>query len=164
MKNSTFKPKADWKPLQRKSTLKASKPMARGTAKLKPVGARAKRMHQGKVKPTAEEQAWMDDIVQVGCICCRVWHNVITPAVVHHIIEGGRRKGHLFTIPLCDPGHHQNSPTKEKISRHPNKATFERQYGTEMDLLELTKGYVATLRAARAIVRLKALAASQQIA
>lgn len=152
MKRSSFKPKADWKPLKR------SAPLARGTSKLKPVGARAKRTGQGKVKPTAEESAWMDDIVQVGCIVCRVHHNAFTPAAVHHPLSGGRRMGHLFAIPLCDPGHHQNSPGKEKISRHPNKAQFERAYGTEMDLLELTKGYVAILRAGRAVNRMKALA------
>lgn len=158
MKNSTFKPKADWKPLKR------SAPMARGTSTLKQtkpmaaVGKRAKRTRQGKVAPNAEEKAWMDDIVQVGCIVCRAHHNVFTPAAVHHPLSGGRRMGHLFAIPLCDPGHHQNSPGKEKISRHPNKAQFERAYGTEMDLLELTKGYVAILRAGRAVSRLKALA------
>jgi hypothetical protein len=152
VKNSTFKPKSDWK------LLKRSSPLARGTSTLKPVGARAKRTRQGKVAANAEEQAWMDDIVQIGCIVCRVHHNVITPAAVHHPLSGGRRMGHLFAIPLCDPGHHQNSPTPLKISRHPNKAQFEHAYGTELDLLELTKGFVALLRAGRAVNRMKAIA------
>lgn len=143
MKRSGFTPKADWKPLQRKSTLKASKPMAKGSSTLKPVGARAKRTGQGRVKPTAEEQAWMDAAREFGCIVCWLQHGVRTPAVIHHIISGGRRMGHLFTIPLCEPGHHQQSPTPLKISRHPDKARFEESYGTETFLLETLRRLVA---------------------
>lgn len=47
--------------------------------------------------------------------------------------------GHLYTICLCDPGHHQNGKAIGRISRHPWKASFEAQYGHELDLLELTK-------------------------
>jgi hypothetical protein len=43
--------------------------------------------------------------------------------------------GHLFTLPLCDPGHHQNGAQFGIVSRHPWKAQFEARYGTEMDLL-----------------------------
>lgn len=88
----------------------------------------------GKVKPNAAEKAWMDFVASFGCVVCWIHHRVKTPCAVHHIVEGGIRVGHLFTIGLCDPGHHQNSPTKEKISRHPNKKRFEQAYGTEYEL------------------------------
>lgn len=101
--------------------------------------AKRSRMKQGKVPPTAAESRWMAAIAELGCVVCIKFHHVRTPAAVHHIVEGGRRLGHMFTIPLCDPGHHQNTPTPLKISRHPTKARFEEAYGTEYDLLEYTQ-------------------------
>lgn len=90
--------------------------------------------------PTVAEKAWMDLITALGCIVCRLQGRGYVPAAVHHIKQGNRRRGHLFTIPLCDPGHHQNAPASSgQISRHPDKARFEAEYGTEMQLLEETK-------------------------
>lgn len=136
MKNSTFKPKADWKPLKR------SAPMARGTSKLKPIGARAKRMGQGKVKPTAEEQAWMAAIAQF-CIVCRLHHGVTTPAEVHHFKDGDRRMGHLMSIGLCVAHHRGGAGEGPFISRHPWKKRFEESYGTEMFLLHAARQIIA---------------------
>jgi hypothetical protein len=88
-----------------------------------------------KVPPTVEESEWMDFVAGYGCVVCWLFHNVKTPCAVHHIIEGGRRRGHFWTIGLCDPGHHQNAPTEiDKISRHPWKKRFEAKYGTEYEL------------------------------
>lgn len=81
----------------------------------------------------------MDAVSDFGCIVCYLFHNVKTPCAVHHLLSGGIRIGHKFTIGLCDPGHHQNAALQAgsgKISRHPDKARFERAYGTEMELLE----------------------------
>lgn len=157
MKRSGFRNPG--KPLQRKkplargtSELKSSKPLARGKSVLattkplrrsgKPmaaVGQRAKRMRQGKVAPNAAEQAWMDKARAFGCVVCFLQSGLRTPAVIHHILAGGRRMGHLYTLPLCDPGHHQNSATPQKISRHPHKARFDAAYGTELELLATLK-------------------------
>lgn len=92
---------------------------------------------------TKVEKLWMDQITQIGCIVCLLHHNAPgTPGCPHHMLdEGGRRIGHLSTICLCDPGHHQNGGDK-KISRHPNKARFEEAYGTEEALLERTRTLV----------------------
>jgi hypothetical protein len=154
MRNSTFKNPG--KPLARKTPLKSHKPMNRGTARLvatkpmarstKPmaaVGQRARRTGQGKVAPTAAEQAWMDKAREFGCIVCYLQHGARTPAAIHHILSGGRRMGHMFTLPLCDPGHHQNSPTPAKISRHPYKTRFEAAYGSELALLDTLKNLLA---------------------
>ena len=93
---------------------------------------------------TVAEKQWMDAITQIGCIVCAVFeHAPNTPGAVHHLKSGGRRISHLDTICLCDPGHHQNSPTRAKISRHPNKAAFEKAYATEEELLEITRTLVA---------------------
>lgn len=97
----------------------------------------------GKGAPTREESAWMASIVALGCIACLLDGVPPRPTAVHHILRGGRRMGHLFTLPLCDPGHHQGGEQFGLISRHPWKARFEERYGAEMDLLALVQRRVA---------------------
>lgn len=85
----------------------------------------------------------MDAITRLGCIACILSGSWRTPGVPHHLLSGGRRIGHLSTICLCDPGHHQNAAIGSwKISRHPNKARFEAAYGTEEELLAKTRELV----------------------
>lgn len=96
----------------------------------------------GKHTPTKEEAAWMDAITDIGCIACLIDGHPGTPGAVHHLLRGGQRIGHMHTICLCDPGHHQNGG-KNKISRHPDKAMFEDRYGTEAELLHMTRQLVA---------------------
>lgn len=89
---------------------------------------------------TKAEMEWMSAITRLGCIVCRLVNFAFSPACPHHMLSGGKRIGHLWTIPLCDPGHHQNAPKESgKISRHPFKARFEAEYGTEEFLLAKTK-------------------------
>ena len=90
---------------------------------------------------TKAEKKWMGNIAQFGCIVCHLQGHPGTPAIVHHILKNGRRQSHLQTIPLCQPGHHMYG-TNGKISRHPNKARFEAEYGTEDYLLQKTKELV----------------------
>lgn len=88
------------------------------------------------------ERAWMDAITQIGCIVCFLFERAPgTPGAVHHLKRGGRRIGHLDSICLCDPGHHQNGGA-QKISRHPFKARFEQAYGTEESLLSKSRQIV----------------------
>lgn len=98
----------------------------------------------GKRSPTKEEAAWMEAITALGCIACLLDGHPGTPGAVHHLLSGGRRIGHLHTICLCDPGHHQNGQQFDKVSRHPWKARFEKQYGSEEALLLLTKKILST--------------------
>lgn len=93
----------------------------------------------GKVAPTREEAAWMSRIVALGCIACLLDGMQPRPTAVHHILRGGLRMGHLFSLPLCDPGHHQGGEPFGLISRHPWKARFEERYGAEMDLLAIVQ-------------------------
>ena len=44
--------------------------------------------------------------------------------------------GHLYSLPLCAPGHHRNGG-RLMVSRHPFKSRFEMRYGTEMELLNM---------------------------
>lgn len=97
---------------------------------------KSKPMKHGKVQATVEEKRWMASVAAFGCIVCHLQGRGYVPCAVHHIVEGGRRVGHLWTIGLCDPGHHQNTPDRTEISRHPNKARFVAAYGTEYELRE----------------------------
>lgn len=91
---------------------------------------------------TKLESRWCDAITQMGCICCLLFFYAPgTPGAVHHLLRGGRRIGHLDTICLCDPGHHQNGQAP-KVSRHPTWARFEAAYGTEEFLLAKTRDLV----------------------
>jgi hypothetical protein len=104
-----------------------------------PKGVKAK---PGKRSPTVAEQRWIDSIVEYGCVACRADGMAPRPTAVHHILRGGRRIGHLFTLPLCDTpsgGHHQNGAAIGLVSRHPYKARFEARYGTELELLAMLK-------------------------
>lgn len=98
----------------------------------------------GKRTPTAEESAWMCAIAELGCIACWIDGQPPRPTAIHHMLSGGRRIGHLYTLPLCDPGHHQNGASIGLISRHPWKARFEDRYGSEDYLLERSKKMVAS--------------------
>ena len=97
-------------------------------------GAAEGRQRPGKTAPTVEERAWLDWIVAYGCVACRIDGLGVVPPAVHHMLFGGRRMGHLFSLPLCQPGHHMDGGTG-MVSRHPWKARFEERYGSEESLL-----------------------------
>lgn len=100
-----------------------------------PAVAKEVKAKPGKRAPNKSEQDWMNWIVAYGCIACRMDGNGIVDPCVHHIIRGGRRIGHHYTLPLC-PGHHQEGTgIPGLIARHPHKARFEAKYGSEHSLL-----------------------------
>jgi hypothetical protein len=101
-----------------------------------PKGAPAR---PGKGAATKDERAWMDAIVRYGCVACRIDGVAPRRSAVHHILRAGRRIGHMATLPLCDPGHHQGGQQLGMVSRHPWKARFEAQYGSEDYLLALLR-------------------------
>lgn len=90
----------------------------------------------GKRAATNEEERWLKAICEFGCVACWLDGSPWREPAVHHILRGGRRMGHLHSLPLCDPGHHQSGQQFGMISRHPWKAQFEAKYGTEQQLLE----------------------------
>lgn len=87
---------------------------------------------------TNQERAWLDDIVEMGCIVCKQdW--IYSPAEVHHILKSGRRQTHMETIPLCYVHHRGGMNNEIAVSRHPHKRAFEKRYGTEAELYESCK-------------------------
>ena len=88
---------------------------------------------------TKAEKAWMDDITRLGCIVCITTGKGPTPAEPHHLLSGGRRKGHLHTIPLCPIHHRSGRDDDEVTSRDQCQRRFEARYGTEESLLAKTR-------------------------
>lgn len=87
---------------------------------------------------TKPESEHMDRVQLLGCIACFI-DGVYSPAEIHHILESGRRKGHMYVLPLCVPHHRGNfdgSVDQRMVSRHPYKTRFEARYGTEAELLD----------------------------
>ena len=88
--------------------------------------------------PNKEEKAWMDKITALGCIVCYNDLNVYTEGSPHHIDGKTKPGAHLLTICLC--GRHHQIPGEGYVSRHGDgKARFEKEYGLESKLLEITK-------------------------
>lgn len=98
---------------------------------------------------TKAEREWIAAIQDLGCIVCildlGIWGS---PPDIHHILSGGRRMGHLFTLPICPP-HHRWGFAKDVVSRDQCKRNFEERYGSEMNLLRITKRLVSTRAALR---------------
>lgn len=134
-KRPPARPATQWRgdtlPGPRSQPVRVSDGSARAVVQI-PKGPKAK---PGKRTPTKAEAEWMAAIVAYGCVACRFDGRGFVAPAVHHILRGGVRMGHLFTLPLCDPGHHQNGAALGMVSRHPWKARFEKQYGDEMVLL-----------------------------
>lgn len=95
-------------------------------------------------KPTKAEAARMDAIKELGrCVACRnhAWQYV----EVHHLLSGGRRRGHMYTVGLC-PWHHRgvlNEGESQKViadSIGPSLAhgskPFRAWFGTDDQLLD----------------------------
>ena len=67
-------------------------------------------MNHSTGKRTKAQQARFDRIKETGCIVCAL-RGITKPVYpeIHHLLSGGRRRGHDFTIGLC-PWHHRAVP------------------------------------------------------
>lgn len=103
---------------------------------------KSEKARPGKRAQTVEEERWISRILAFGCVACWLDGSPVgyRDAEVHHILRGGVRMGHLYSLPLCQPGHHRNGQHVGMISRHPWKARFEERYGSEQHLLNLLQG------------------------
>lgn len=64
--------------------------------------------------PTKYEAERITSMLTLGCVACAHLSLPFAYAEVHHILDGGVRMGHWFTLPLC-PGHHRGVWTPEQI-------------------------------------------------
>lgn len=91
--------------------------------------------------PNGPEKAWMNAIVQVGCIVCRLYKNCETPAEVHHLCGKTEKGCHFKTIPLCvwHHRHPDNHKPPRWLAYHGNKKSFIERYGDGEFLIGATE-------------------------
>lgn len=74
----------------------------------------------------------MDKVAQIGCLICRDWYEVHTPAELHHIGDSSVRSDFLV-VPLC-PEHHRGASGRHGLGER----GFNARYRTsELALLGL---------------------------
>ena len=86
------------------------------------------------------ERRHLQRVAELGCVVCRRLGHGPTPATVHHIRLGqgmGQRAGNYLTLPLCKV-HHQDGG--HGVAIHAGRETWERVYGTELELLDQVIG------------------------
>lgn len=92
---------------------------------------------------------------EIGCIASRIRMHCYAAPDIHHLVEGNKRLGDEYTIPLT-PWHHRgvlpdNCRTATEAERRygpslaRNKAAFVEAFGTERELLEFTNLVIETL-------------------
>lgn len=102
----------------------------------------------GKTKsPTKADRRRFDALKDMGCIASRLRGLGYVAPDIHHLVEGGRRLGHQYTIPLA-PWHNRgdlpeqcaNEAEAREIlgpSMYRHKRDFVREFGTERQLLDI---------------------------
>jgi hypothetical protein len=87
-----------------------------------------------------KDQERFAKLLEHGCVCCKQLGFYNVPEI-HHILSGGRRMGHEYTIPLS-PWHHRGVSADAAVSRrlfgpslaHGSKP-FTKFWGSELELL-----------------------------
>ena len=86
--------------------------------------------------PSAEERKWMSAASEFGCVVCKKYMRIYSPAEIHHIDGKTKPLAHLNSIGLCYSHHRAGEDNERFTSRHPSKAKFVERYGKEQDLRE----------------------------
>lgn len=117
-------------PIQRKAPLRAKSPMKRGSAPKASKGMKG-------ATPTAAESRFHDQLASLGCIACFMDGRRNMEVSIHHIDGRTKPGAHMKVLPLC-AGHHQDGTgIPGLIAVHPWKRRFEKQYGKQMEILQL---------------------------
>ena len=88
--------------------------------------------------PTKAESRRMLLIKTIGCIICGS-----APCHCHHLLSGGVRRGHMFTLGLCDSHHEGIGEHQDFVSYHGRHKQFNIDHGTDDELLELQNELLA---------------------
>lgn len=93
--------------------------------------------HRNAVKPTKDERERITRMLLFGCICCAEF-SIYRHAECHHIVEGNKRLGHWYTLPLCK-GHHRGEWIMGenygiRVALSDGSKRFAEAFGTEREL------------------------------
>lgn len=132
------------------STLKAGAPMkqhgaVRATGKPRQKSLKAK---QRAVTPD-EKATWNRLATEIGCVACMKDGQFNTHVSIHHV-DGRTKPGcHKLVLPLCAQHHQQDdADPAHRVAVHPNKARFEKLYGTQEELMALCAAILERKKAA----------------
>jgi len=75
---------------------------------------------------TKLEQLRIEQMMRLGCCACAFIEIPMIAHECHHLLDGNRRMGHWFTIPLCR-GHHQGDWSAEQIEILGQRSIRERR-------------------------------------
>lgn len=96
--------------------------------------------------PTKEEEKRFQIAQETGCVACLQLGILGNPGDAHHLLEGGRRVSHSYTVILC-PYHHRSIPPGNlndkqayerfgpSLAKRPRE--FKERFGDNVFLLEL---------------------------
>jgi hypothetical protein len=89
--------------------------------------------------PTKAERELHHEMAGLGCIACLLDGRVNPWVSIHHIDGRTKPGAHKLVLAPCAQ-HHQQDDTDPlgRVAVHPNKARFEKLYGTQRELLALT--------------------------
>jgi len=90
---------------------------------------------------TKAEKLHLNKVAAAGCIACFKQGTPGTFGEIHHPRAGtgmGQKASHFDAICLC-PAHHRGTAGLAVPSIHGSKNAFIEAFGTEAELLELTK-------------------------
>ena len=86
--------------------------------------------------PTLQEAERIERMkVEIGCICCAL--NDLTPArhlEIHHLLVGGQRMSHWYSICLCWTHHQGRAISGLWTSIAQGSKAFTRVHGSQWDL------------------------------
>lgn len=68
-------------------------------------------MHHSTTTPTKAEAERFVAMKFAGCVCCHMhgWPGIEPD--IHHLLSGGKRRGHRYTVALCRFHHMGHAPT-----------------------------------------------------
>lgn len=102
-------------------------------------------MHTSLSTPTKYEQERIDAMRRLGCVACaHLGLPNVNELELHHLLEGGVRMGHWYSLFLCR-GHHQGQwsdaqleliPVHQRVAISDGRKAFTRWYPTERELWE----------------------------
>ena len=90
---------------------------------------------------TRMEELRIQQMMRMGCCVCAWIELPNSAAECHHLLDGGRRMGDWFTIPLCS-SHHRGTewseaiPVKYRVAISDGRKAFTRVLPTERELWE----------------------------
>lgn len=106
-------------------------------------------------RPRVDDIERFAKLYALGCVVSKIYFNRWEPAEIHHLVEGRKRLGHQFTIPLS-PWFHRGIPPQ--MDMRPSEATeqigpslalskrdFVERFTTERELLEKTNQLLAEI-------------------